>query len=144
MTQTRSNAAAQSASTAPAALQRSATRTDKVCEVPPIVYDVISDPGQPLDESTRAYFEPRFGADFSNVRVHTGKKAAESAEAVNAKAYTVGDNVVFGSGSNGLASSPHPLRARIGPCPPTARRDDDRPYCSRSAATFRDRSGCCN
>jgi outer membrane protein OmpA-like peptidoglycan-associated protein len=42
--------------------------------------------------------EPRFGHDFSNVRIHTGSQAAESARAVNALAYTVGHNVIFGSG----------------------------------------------
>ena len=54
--------------------------------------------GQPLPESTRAFFEPRFGRDFSQVRVHTDTKAAESARAVNAQAYTVGHDVVFGAG----------------------------------------------
>ncbi|MBE9571485.1 MAG: DUF4157 domain-containing protein [Proteobacteria bacterium] len=53
--------------------------------------------GQPLPESVRAYFEPRFGYDFSGVRVHTDAKAAESAQAVNAMAYTVGSDVVFRS-----------------------------------------------
>lgn len=55
-------------------------------------------PGQPLDQGTRAFFEPRFGHDFSQVRVHTGATAAESAQAVNALAYTVGRDVVFGEG----------------------------------------------
>ncbi|HEX9867632.1 MAG TPA: DUF4157 domain-containing protein [Candidatus Tectomicrobia bacterium] len=55
-------------------------------------------PGQPLDPATRAFLEPRFGHDFSRVRVHTDAKAAESAQAVNALAYTVGRNIVFGEG----------------------------------------------
>lgn len=55
-------------------------------------------PGQPLNSSTRAFFEPRFGADFSQVRVHTGPQAAASARTVNALAYTVGRDVVFGAG----------------------------------------------
>ena len=54
--------------------------------------------GQPLPESTRAFFEPRFGHDFSQVRVHTDAKAAEAARAVNAWAFTVGQDVVFGAG----------------------------------------------
>jgi hypothetical protein len=66
--------------------------------VPPIVYEVLRSPGQPLDAATRAFFEPRFGYDFSGVRVHTDAKAAESARAVNARAYTVGRDVVFGAG----------------------------------------------
>src|SRR6266481_1369679 len=66
--------------------------------VPPIIHEVLGSPGQPLDQATRAFMEPRFGHDFSQVRVHTNEKAAESARAVNALAYTVGRNVAFGSG----------------------------------------------
>ena len=51
--------------------------------------------GQPLPESARAYFEPRFGRDFSQVRVHTDVQAAR---AVNARTYTVGQDVMFGAG----------------------------------------------
>jgi hypothetical protein len=51
--------------------------------------------GQPLPESIRDYFEPRFGRDFSKVRVHTDDKSTLSAQSVNAKAYTVGNNIVF-------------------------------------------------
>ncbi len=54
--------------------------------------------GQPLSKSERAYFEPRFGADFSQVRLHSDAQAAESARALNAKAYTLGQDVVFGTG----------------------------------------------
>ena len=57
---------------------------------PPIVHDVLSSPGRPLDSPTRAFMEPRFGHDFSDVRVHTDFRAATSARAVNALAYTVG------------------------------------------------------
>jgi hypothetical protein len=56
-------------------------------------------PGEPLDAATRAYFEPRFGYDFSSVRVHTGTNAAASAQSVGALAYTVGNDVVFSQGS---------------------------------------------
>ena len=121
-----------------------------VCSsVAPIVHDVLRSPGQPLDSETRAFFEPRFGHDFSRVppyaersvpmrsrltigaphndleqeaemmaqrvvglsatpitgghdfskvRIHTDDKAAESARAINALAYTVGRNIVFGQG----------------------------------------------
>ncbi|HEB98833.1 MAG TPA: DUF4157 domain-containing protein, partial [Thiotrichales bacterium] len=65
-------------------------------EAPPIVHEVLRSPGRPLDPATRAFFEPRFGYDFGRVRVHTGLKAAEAAEAINAKAFTVGRDVVFG------------------------------------------------
>ncbi len=64
----------------------------------PVVHDVLRGPGQPLDAKTRAFMEPRFGHDFSRVRVHADAKAAESARAVQAQAYTVGRNVVFGAG----------------------------------------------
>lgn len=67
-------------------------------EAPPIVHEILSSDGQPLDHETRAFMEPRFGQDFSHVRVHTGSRAAESASAVQAKAYTVGQDVVFGAG----------------------------------------------
>ncbi|MCI0401522.1 MAG: DUF4157 domain-containing protein [Gammaproteobacteria bacterium] len=54
--------------------------------------------GHPLPRSLRSFFEPRFGYDFSAVRVHADAKAGESARAVNALAYTVGDDIVFGAG----------------------------------------------
>jgi len=54
--------------------------------------------GQPLSPSLRNFFEPRFGHDFSRVRVHTDAKAAESVRAVNARAFTIGRDVVFGVG----------------------------------------------
>jgi hypothetical protein len=79
-------------------IQRKAADTTTSIEAPPIVHQVLSSPGRPLDPATRGFFEPRFGFDFSQVRVHTGKKAEESAAAVNAVAYTVGPNVVFGTG----------------------------------------------
>src|SRR5215210_5565404 len=54
--------------------------------------------GHHLPEPIRAFFEPRFGDDFSQVRVHTDSSAAESARAINARAFTVGRDVVFGAG----------------------------------------------
>ncbi|MCL4705845.1 DUF4157 domain-containing protein [bacterium] len=77
-------------------LQRSSASSAPVNEVPPIVHEVLRSPGQPLDSETRAFMEPRFGHNFCHVRVHTDAKAAESARAVNALAYTVGRDVVFG------------------------------------------------
>lgn len=79
-------------------LQRSSTSSPENASAPPIVHDVLNSAGRPLDAATRQFMEPRFGHDFSNVRIHTGPQAAESARAVNALAYTVGHNVVFGSG----------------------------------------------
>jgi hypothetical protein len=54
--------------------------------------------GQPLPESVRAFFEPFFGYDFSQVRVHNDTQAAESTKAINARAFTLGKDVVFGAG----------------------------------------------
>ena len=129
-------------------LQRKASSDCERTEVPPIVHDVLRSPGEPLDPATRAFFEPRFGLDFtreaehatsplivaspgtpleqeadqvadhllrqpgdgqttkgkplgvdlSRIRVHTDLKAARSAAAVDALAYTVGANIVFGAG----------------------------------------------
>ena len=65
---------------------------------PPIVHEVLGSPGQPLDAATRAFFEPRFGHDFSRVRVHADARAAASARSVNASAYAVGNSIAFESG----------------------------------------------
>ena len=65
---------------------------------PPIVNDVLNTSGRPLDAATRTFMEPRFGQDFSQVRVHTDDRAAESSRSVDAAAYTVGKHVVFGAG----------------------------------------------
>lgn len=65
---------------------------------PDIVHEVLGSPGQPLDAPTRDFFEPRFGRDFGDVRLHVGGKAADSARAVDARAYTVGRDIVFGAG----------------------------------------------
>jgi hypothetical protein len=67
------------------------------------VLETLRSPGQPLDSATRAFMEPRFGQDFSHVRVHADSKAAESARGVNANAYAVGSHIVFGAGK----FSPH-------------------------------------
>jgi hypothetical protein len=66
---------------------------------PAAVSDVLSSGGgQPMDSGTRQWAESRFGQDFSQVRVHTDARAAESAAAIQARAYTSGSNVVFGAG----------------------------------------------
>ena len=71
-------------------------------EVPPIVDQVLRSSGQPLDATTRTFMEPLFGHDFSQVRVHANAQAAKSARAVNALAYTVGNEVVFAEGQYAL------------------------------------------
>ena len=65
---------------------------------PPIVHETLRSPGEMLDRETRAFFESRFGQDFSGVRIHTDSRAAESARAVNALAYTVGRDIAFAPG----------------------------------------------
>ncbi len=144
-------------------LQRCAEHQAEPTRVPPIVHEVLRSPGQPLDPATRAFMEPRFGHefsqvrprtaapqmakaeltigpvndrfereadrvaetvmrapglgasdesspcagfDFSQVRVHADAKAAESARAVNALAYTVGQDVVFGVGQYAPETGP--------------------------------------
>lgn len=67
------------------------------------VHQTLSQPGQPLAQETRAFFEPRFAADLSHVRIHDNSQAAYSASAVHAKAYTVGHDIAFASGQY----SPH-------------------------------------
>jgi hypothetical protein len=82
-------------------LQRATQKSEpetRSSDVPPIVHDVLRSSGQPLDARALAFFEPRFAHDFSRVRVHADAKAAASAQAVNARAYTVGESVVFGTG----------------------------------------------
>ena len=83
-------------------LQRDAKQPSASCaqpsEAPPIVHEVLRSTGQPLEKETLAFMEPRLGHDFSLVRVHNSVKAAESARAVNASAYTVGQHIVFGAG----------------------------------------------
>jgi hypothetical protein len=92
-------------------LQSSSTGQDRVSEVPPIINEVLNSPGQSLDTDTRTLMEPRFGHDFSGVRVHTGAVAEQSAPEVNANAYTLGHNIVFGAGQ--LAPETHEGRRLI-------------------------------
>ncbi len=54
--------------------------------------------GEPLPESDRSFFEPRFGADFSQVRIHKGPQADAMAKQVHARAFTTGRDIVFGAG----------------------------------------------
>jgi hypothetical protein len=65
---------------------------------PPIVHEVLGAPGRPLETEIRAAMEPRFGVDFSRVRIHADPKAATSANSVAARAFTVGHQIVFGPG----------------------------------------------
>jgi hypothetical protein len=85
-------------------VQRKETTARAPACAPPVVHEVLNSAGQPLSKGARDFFEPRFGHNFSGVRLHTGAKAAESARAVGALAYTVGQNIVL----------PHSLDSRDG------------------------------
>ena len=61
----------------------------------PVERLLSSDAGAPLESNVRARMEQRLGADFSDVRIHTGTEASRSAESVQASAYTVGEDVVL-------------------------------------------------
>ncbi|WP_412566023.1 DUF4157 domain-containing protein [Streptomyces decoyicus] len=110
--------------TAPPAVQRSP------------VEDVLRSPGRSLDDSVRADMESRLGADFSDVRVHTDAAAHESAESVNAHAYTSGSHIVFQRGRYDGSSAAgrhmlaheltHVIQQRTGPVAGTDRGDGTR------------------
>ncbi|GEM_PF-4431241 len=65
---------------------------------PPIVHEVLRSSGRPLDTASRAFMEPRFGHDFSQIRVHTGLRAHAAAAEISARAFTSGRDIVFGCG----------------------------------------------
>jgi hypothetical protein len=79
-------------------LQRSARSSPSGAAAPSVVHDVLRESGVPLESTTRDDMQHRFGRDFSGVRVHTDPRAAESARAVDAHAYTVGQHIVFDHG----------------------------------------------
>ena len=96
-------------------LRRKGRAGESAHAVPGIVHDVLSTPGRPLDAATRAWMEPRFGHDFSAVRVHTDAVAARSAEQVDALAYTVGHHVAFAAGRYAPGSPSCARRDNSGP-----------------------------
>jgi hypothetical protein len=85
---------------APLQIQRSAGQHSSTsAETAPASVDtVLASGGEPLESGLRQDMEHRFGHDFSRVRVHSSRNAGQSAEDVNANAYTVGHNIVFGAG----------------------------------------------
>jgi hypothetical protein len=109
-------------------------------EAPSSVHEVLRSPGQPLDATTRAYFEPRFGHDFSSVRVHPDSLAVASAEKINAAAYTSRNHVVFGRGnfapntSGGKKLLAHELVHVV------QQRSDPSPRIARQEASFREKA----
>ena len=78
---------------------------------PDHVRSVINSSGRPLDLKTRNFFEPRFGYDLRGVRIHTDSRAGESASRINARAYTIGNDIVFGDGEYSGSESGRQLLA---------------------------------
>jgi len=80
------------------ALQTKPGISSRDADASPLVHQVLSSPGRPLADDDLAFFTPRFGFDFSRVRVHADHAAAESARSVNALAYASGSNIAFAAG----------------------------------------------
>lgn len=80
-----------------AGIQRKATG-EVSAAAPPLMHDVLQSSGKPLDPATRGFMETRLDFDLSRVRIHTDSRAAESARAMSALAYTHGTHVVFAAG----------------------------------------------
>lgn len=112
-----------------------ATVTDPA-GIPAVVHNAIASPSSPLDAATRAFMEPRFGRDFRGVRVHVGSRADAAAGAVQARAFTLGGDIVFRKGEYAPATAPgrkllaHELTHVVqqsgnlrGPAPGTIQRD---------------------
>lgn len=76
-------------------LQRKAVNNQQWPSIPPVVDQVLRSSGVALDQETQSFMGSRFGQDFSQVHIHHDTKAATSAAAVDALAYTVGNHVVF-------------------------------------------------
>jgi Domain of unknown function (DUF4157) len=72
--------------------------SDRLEVAPTSVERALSSPASSLDPGLKHDMEQRFGRDFSAVQVHSGEEASQSARELNAKAYTVGNNVIFGEG----------------------------------------------
>ena len=84
---------------APPRIQRFSGQSNaETAEAPVSVDQALASPGRPLEPTLRQDMEQRFGHDFSRVRVHSGEAAEQSARDVNAHAYTVGRDIVFGAG----------------------------------------------
>ena len=84
--------------TSPRWMRGAGRSTGQLDAVPSKVGQTLARPGRPLDPALQHDMGQRFGHDFSHVRVHSGTDAEQSAREVNAHAYTVGHNIVFGAG----------------------------------------------
>jgi len=81
------------------------TSTAGETNVPESVRDVISSPGKSLDTAVQRAMEDRMGGDFGDVQVHTGPRAVAAADAINARAFTVGNNIAFNRGEYNPSSA---------------------------------------
>ena len=95
-------------------LQRATSGTAAQTDAPPGVHQTLQRPGRPLDTPTRNFMEARLGQDFGGVHVHNDAQAAASAAAIHARAYTVGEDMVFGAQQYARRTPP-----RDGRCWPT-------------------------
>jgi hypothetical protein len=92
--------AAAGISNGPPAIERLSYPSNSAgASIPVSVYETLARPGVPLESSLRMDMGQRFHRSFSDVRVHSDSSAAQSAQDLNARAYTVASNVVFGPGS---------------------------------------------
>lgn len=78
--------------------ERAACKAKRLAQATSLVAETLGEPGRPLEPATRADFGRTIGHDFGSVRVHTSERAAQSAKALSARAYTVGRDVVFAAG----------------------------------------------
>ena len=81
-------------------VQRKANHSEAMPTTAPVDQGIkgLSNSGSALSEQSRAFFEPRFGRDFSQVQIHTGSHAETLASAINARAFTYANHIVFGEG----------------------------------------------
>lgn len=99
----------------------------KATKAPPAASQAVGQmgPGKPLSRAERRFFEPRFGQDFSNIRVHDDGPAHRAADAMEAEAFTSGQNIAFGQGartSGGPALMAHELAHAAQPGATTRRK----------------------
>jgi hypothetical protein len=79
-------------------LQRNENKKTSQNEAPSVVHNALTQSGMPLDQQTQSFMSERFAYDFSHVKIHNNTVATKSAAAVNALAYTNGNNIVFNEG----------------------------------------------
>ena len=84
--------------TGPRRIQAKTIQPNRSGKAPPPALSGFVSGGRNLPASARSFFEPRFGRNFSDVRVHAGPKAEAAAAGIGARAFTIGSSIVFGEG----------------------------------------------